>query len=208
MGKKKEELEQITKEKNEDKVKIDFETKRIPELGEVINTLKVLSVAVTILLSIIGIVMIILGTLTTLTVKSDTKEQLLNNAAVVDYIKAVNGYSISRTEETITEMENKTWFMVYNVIVPTVAIFVVIGLLIKLNILIYNMIKDVKTDKDIFTEKKLDDLKRAKSIFSWATLILILVIDISYFIILIIVECTLDVIMYLFNYAVKHTSEK
>lgn len=197
----------MAKDKNKLEIKF-FEENKIMKLNDILSSLKVVAIILMIFSAIATITIVVLSTLTTLSVATSTNEQLLKNDSVIDFIAKMNSYSISGANDVINNIGSKGWFITFYVILPSLFVIAAFVCLIVFSKKLLNFIKDVKTNKSLFTTEKLNALKKLRAVLLSAGLLFFLAFDFSYFIIYLILELTLEIILYLFNYCVKVENSK
>ena len=179
---------------------------RIMKLKDITRSLKWISILVMIFCTIFSLLILVEGTLTTLDFNTKTKEQILNDENIIDYMAKINDYSILDAQKTISEIENsgnKTFIMIFDIIIPSLTVLLALGLILAFCKALLDFIKDVKSNKSLFTLEKLNSLKKARTILLTAFLFFWIVFGFKYFTIYLVLEITVEIILYLFDYCVK-----
>lgn len=198
----------MKKKKEELNIDIKKSDKNIIKLKDLVSIVKFIATFGIIASSFISLVVIILCTITTLSISTGTTEQLLNNNSVIEYVAKINSYSISEVKDTIGTITNKGLFVTFDVILPSIIILAIFIFLIIASKKIINFVKDVKSNKSLFTTQKLKELKEIEMLLSVIGIILFIAFGFSYIIVYIILVITLEIILYLFNYCVNAEIEK
>ena len=198
----------MERKKEEISYKIKRLDKKTIKLKDIVSSLKITATLGIIFSSFALLVILVLCTLTTISISVNTIEQSLNNNSTIEYVAKINSYSISVAKDAISNITNKGLFIAFDVILPSIIVLIAFILLIFANKKILDFIKDVKTNKNLFTTQKLEELKVIRSYFLTIGLLLFIVFDFSYFFIYLILVITLEIILYLFNYCVNAEIEK
>lgn len=194
--------------KDDKQLEIAIDNNKIMKLKDIITSLKIISIIMIVFSAIASIVVMVLGALTTLSVVTSSNEQLLKNDSAVDFIAKMNSYSFSEAKDAIAEIGNKGVFVAFDVIIPSLLVIAAFISLLICCKKILDFIKNVKSNKGLFTDEKLNELKKIRATLLTAGLLFFLAFDFSYFIIYLILELTLEIILYLFNYCVKVENSK
>ena len=120
--------------------------------------------------SILAIVIFVFSIIASISVSNLPKEELVNNNIVVTLISKLNNYSVSDAKELIDSLSSRFAFIMFEIIIPTIAFVGAMLLLIVLSKRLIDFISDVKTQKDLFSNKK---VKEAQDIISILSLILL-----------------------------------
>ena len=73
---------------------------------------------------------------------------------------------------------------------------------------VYKLFNNVKNNNDLFTEGKLELLKRMKNIVTLSFIIIVLLINIELVVVWVICELIMEFIIYIFEYALRKTKDK
>ncbi len=191
------------KEKKEKTLKLGIKT---IDLKSIIFPIKLISIVGVVL----GFIFLILTgyycVVSTNYILNSSPEEIQNDKLTVNYISNINDYSIEETKEIIGEIGeigSKTEFLMFEVILPTIAIVLVTILIVILCKKSYDIVKNVKSNKDLFTEKNLKSLKDISSLVLDMYLIFFLIYGIRYIFYLIFIDLVFQIILYLFNNCVE-----
>lgn len=189
--------------KDEIKFETNIDNNKTMKLKDIISSLKIISIIIMIFSTIVLISTVVLGTLTTLSVVNSSNEQLLNNDSAVDFIAKMNSYSFSEVNKEIADISNKGIFVTFQIIIPTLFVIAAFISLLICCKKILDFIKNVKSNKGLFIDEKLLELKKIRILVLSTGILFLLAFDFSYFFIFLVLELTLEIIIYLFNYCVK-----
>ncbi len=191
------------KEKKEKAEKLDIDNINLKEL--------VLSVK---LFSIVGVVLgfiflILTGyyfVVSTDNIINYSPAEIQNDRLTINYMSNLNDYSREEAIEALSNIGNKTLFIVTNVALPTLILVIVIVLIIISCKIAYDIVKNVKENKNLFTNKKLEMVKKLRTTLIVALLISFLAFGFSLISILFI-ELALEIIIYLFENCVERENK-
>ena len=188
--------------KNKDK-KVTLKEKNIILHDRERKLIKFVALLASFFASGLALLMLIFGIICTIAVSKLPKADLINDNIVVTLVSKLNNHSIIDTNDLISNMSNKTTFILLEIIVPTVAFISAMMLIIFLSKKVLDFVSNVKIEKDLFTPKKLDDVKDIILLLSLILLALLVLFNEPMIIIYLIVELLLFIIYLLFKKCVK-----
>lgn len=190
-------------ERKEKSIKLGFKTISLKNIIFPINLISIVGV-------VLGFIFLILTGFyfvsTTNSILNNTSNEILKDRSAIMYISKINDYSIEKTEKIIDgigEIGSKTEFLMFEVVLPTIALILIAILIVISCIKSYNIVKNVKSNKDLFTEKKLESLKKISSLVFDIYFIFFLIYGINYIFELILVELVFEIIIYLFSNCIE-----
>ena len=116
--------------------------------------------------SILAIIIFVFGIITTLTVANNTSDDVIHNNFVVTFISKISNSSIEDTKLNILTMNSKISYIVFDIVLPTIALVCAALLIIWLSCLLLKFFNNSLTDKKMFTIEKLNQLGNIIDIFS------------------------------------------
>lgn len=189
--------------KKDEKKNKNIEKSRIMNFKDVVVSLKTIAALIMAISIITTICVTVLSVLTTGSILSSTKEELLENESTVEYISKINTDTMSEAREYILDMDDPGFFVFDKVILPSIIVVVAFILLIVLSKKMLDFLKDAKSNKTLFTTDKLYILKNIRYIFLVIGLLFILGFNFTFLIFFLVLEILLEFILYLFNYCVS-----
>ena len=206
----KKEVKEPVKKKvvKKEKVEIKIEDEKIPKLRELSSTTKILSILGIFFSTIMVILTTINCTLTSLSISAFSKERLLNDETVINYLSKINLYDFTDAKEALTNIESRGAFIAFDVILPTILVLCMLFTVGYSFYLLYELSKKMKTKKSFFTKDNLEILKRIRSAFIYIGLLFILIFDVSYYIIVIFAVIMIELLVFTFDYVVKKEEVK
>ena len=146
---------------------------------------------------------------TTTKVTNRTVEQVLEDDLVIDFIARVNNDLPEVVKEDIVGRTGfSTLYVFSEIIIPSLFIIAAFVFVIIFCMKILDFVKDIDSDEKLFTEAKLDELRKAKYILAAIGVLFFLWLGIEWFFFYLMVELELEIILYLLRYGVKHTRKK
>ncbi len=102
----------------------------------------------------------IFAIITSLKVANNTKLELLHDNFSVTFISNINGTSIAEAEDLIQGYGSKALFIIFDIVIPAIAIIAAsVGLIIFLKKAM-DFINENTREKDLFTEKNLENVEK------------------------------------------------
>lgn len=147
----------------------------------------------------LAILIFVFSVMATLSVANLPKEELVNNNVVVTLISKLNSYSISDTKDLITTMSSRFTFILFEIVVPAIAFIGAMLLLLVLGKHLLDFVNNIKTEKDLFNQKKLQDIHDIISILSLVLLTTLVLFNQPSIIFYLLIELLLWVIYVLFK---------
>ena len=196
---KKEEVKEEKKEKNE--IKTGIEKIKLKKIREILDAFAKIGMVV---FTMAIIACVVMATITTVRVSKTTKEELIKDDRVTDYMSTLNNDSLEETKQVIND-ESKGMLIAFNIILPTIVYVSMFVILIASFKKLLDYMKDIKQEKELFTKEKLKETTALINSFlligmiffiwtsSFSTLILFIALDIA-----------LVIIFYLFKKCVEN----
>lgn len=147
----------------------------------------------------LAILIFVFSVMATLSVANLPKEELVNNNVVVTLISKLNSYSISDAKDLITTMSSRFTFILFEIVVPAIAFIGAMLLLLVLGKRLIDFVNNIKTEKDLFNQKKLQDIHDIISILSLVLLTILVLFNQPSIIFYLLIELLLWVIYVLFK---------
>lgn len=147
----------------------------------------------------LAILIFVFSVMATLSVANLPKEELVNNNVVVTLISKLNSYSISDAKDLITTMSSRFTFILFEIVVPAIAFIGAMLLLLVLGKRLIDFVNNIKTEKDLFNQKKLQDIHDIISILSLVLLTTLVLFNQPSIIFYLLIELLLWVIYVLFK---------
>lgn len=196
-----ESLENITDEKIEKKAKDRFNNdvnlKDLTTSSVIISTCAIIFQAILTLLLVSFIVYCVLQ------VKDLGLSRIAEDSVIVKFVESLN--SNGSFNNIVTSYSTSAGFLAVELILPIVSLIIASIALIFFWKYLNMLFKNVKKDKDLFTDAKLELVKRMRNIISLVVLEFMLLFGFGYIIFWVIAEVTMEIILYVFEYAVKKT---
>ena len=189
-------MEKETKTKKKEKVLVHNDN--ILEKNEK-GVIKFASLLTSFFATCLAILIFIFSVMASLSLANLPKEDLVNNNIVVTLLSKLNNYSITDAKELITTMSNRFTFILFEIVVPTIAFIGAMLLLITLARRLIDFISSVKTEKDLFNAKKVEDAKDIISILSLVLLTTLVLFNEPSIIFYLLTEVLLYIIFILFK---------
>jgi hypothetical protein len=156
------------------------------------------------LFSVFLISCLVLSTLSIITVAKKSKEVAASKDYVVEYLATVNNSSDTFIKERLME-DSKGEFIAFEIVVPTLIIISLLVMLIVLCKRVLSFIKDIKSDKKLFTREKLKESVNIINALLIIGMVYILFLASLFTVVLfIILDITLTIIYYLFKNCVEY----
>ena len=147
----------------------------------------------------LAILMFIFGVIACVSVFNTDKELLVNNNIVVTVVSKLNSYSTLEVKDLINNMSNKFTFILFEIIIPTIAFVGAMILILVLAKRVIEFISDVTYEKDLYTKKKLSNIQDIISILSIVLLSTLVIFNKPSIIIYLLIEILLCLIYLLFK---------
>lgn len=149
-----------------------------------------------------AILIFVFGVISTISSINLSKEALLNNNIVLTFISKMNGYTILEVKDTISLMDSRFSFIIFEIVIPAIAFIGTMLLIIVLAKRIIDFIGDVNTEKDLYNKKKLSTVREIISILSVILLATLVIFDRPSIIIYVLINVLLWIIYLLFKHCV------
>ena len=189
-------MEKETKTKKKEKVLVHNDN--ILEKNEK-GVIKFVSLLTSFFATCLAILIFIFSVIASLSLANLPKEDLVNNNIVVTLLSKLNNYSVTDAKELITTMSSRFTFILFEIVVPTIAFIGAMLLLITLARRLIDFISNVKTEKDLFNAKKVEDAKDIISILSLVLLTTLVLFNEPSIIFYLLIEVLLYIIFILFK---------
>ncbi len=187
-----------------EKKKIRIFEDNVISLKTIITSTKLISLALVTINIVYLIITLGYSIFSTKTIFNNTFENILKDDTTVNYILKINDYSsISDIQNAIETDGVKTTFYLLEIVVPTLIIIFVFILSIILGKKLYNFIKNVNSDKDLFTNKKVEELQKMRSLILDICIFLFLQFNLTFLIFYVLLDFMLEIIIYLFSHCVE-----
>ena len=137
--------------KEENKVVFNKNTKKIIKM--VVLLISFFAVA-------LSIFTFVFSTITTLNVANSTKAEILNDNFTVTHIANINRISVVESENLIQGFGNKTLFIIFDIVIPTLSIILIALLLVLLLKKVLDFVTITTKEKELFNIKKINDVEK------------------------------------------------
>ena len=191
-------MEKEKKVKKEEKSKLDVQ-ENIVMVKDEKRLVKFVSLLTTFFATSIAILIFVFSVMASLSIAQLPKEDLVNNNIVVTLLAKLNNYSVSDAKELINSMNNRFGFILFEIVIPTIAFIGAMLLLIALGKRLIDFVRDVKTESDLINTKKLGEIQDIISILSLVLLTTLVLFDQPSIIFYILIEFLMCVIYVLFK---------
>ena len=148
---------------------------------------------------IFSVILFIFSIVSVLTLAYGGKEALINNDFLVEYIAKINHYSIIEVENSIITIEHNWFFIIFEIILPTICIIMAIALIILFVKRIISFIDTIDTEKDLFTKDKIPKVKDLIEILTTALLITFVIFGEPSVFVYLLILCLLALIFHLYK---------
>ena len=156
------------------------------------------------LFSVFLIGSLVLSTISTITVIKKSKEVTASKDYVIEYVSTLNNTSSDFMKERLME-DAKGEFIAFEIVIPTLIVISLLVMLIVLCKRVLSFIKDIKSDKKLFTREKLKESVNIINALLIVGMVYILFLSSLFTIVLfIILYITLTIIYYLFKKCVEY----
>lgn len=200
-------MKKVTEKEKKSKKILDED---IFDLKEIIFSVKILSIVGVIL----GFIFLLLTgyycVASTKYILNSTPEEIQNDKLTVNYISKINDYSIEDTKEIIGgigDVGSKNEFLLIEMVVPTITVILILILIIIFSKKSFDFVRNVISNKELFTKEKLESLKKLRAILLDIFFILILAYKLYYIFIYLIIELGFEIIVYLFKNCVERENK-
>ena len=194
------------------KVDLEDELKKFEEgtisLKDLVGTLKIASIIGTVFNVILLFTLMAYSMLCVISVKSMTREELIQNESFINYVAKVNNYYHNEAIAEISSYNSDGALLTSEVILPTLCIFIgIVGLLFVCKY-VYDFTKNVKSTKTLFTKQKLETIKQIRNVLMISSILIWLSLGVVYMLLWALLEIFMEIIIYLFSYAVDNMNSK
>lgn len=186
---KKTEKVQVAKEQNDDLV-ITKETRLL---------IKIIGIVATFFATMFSLIVFVFGFITTFAIIGGSKEQLVTDNTVVTFVSRMNNYTIAESESAISGMGNKFLFILFEVIVPALSLICAMILIIYLTTRVLNYVHGIKSESDMFTKKKYQEIKDIVAILSTILFVTFLIFNTPSFVFYMIIELFAAMVVFLYK---------
>ena len=195
--------------KNKEKKKIKIFEDNIISLETIVISTKLISLALVTINIVYLILTIGYSVFSTKTIFSNSFEDILKDEMTVNYLLKINDYSsLSDIQDAIEMDAGKVSFYMFEVVLPTIIIISVFILSIVLGKKLNDFINNVKSDADIFTSKKIEELKKIRNMILDICILLFLKFNLTFLIFYALLDFMLEIIIYLFSNCVKKENKQ
>ncbi len=150
--------------------------------------IKVICIVASFFATMFSLVVCVFGFITTFAIAGGSKEQLIGDNTVITFLSRMNNYTVAEAESAITGMGNKFLFILFEVLVPAIALICAMLLVIYLSTRVLNFIHNIETEDDLFTKKKYQEVKDMVSILSTILFVTFLIFNTPSFIFYMLIE--------------------
>lgn len=163
------------------------------------NLVKFIALLSSFFATALAITIFVFSVIACISVSNLEKEALLNNNIVVTMVSKMNNYSVLETKDLITNMSNRFTFILFEIIIPTIAFVGAMILMLVLAKRIIEFISDIKYEKDLYNKKKLINVQDIVSILSIVLLTTLVIFNKPSIIIYLLLEALLCMVYFLFK---------
>ena len=149
-------MEKGKKEVKKEIKKTSVKEEKVVFNPEIKKAVKIVTLFISFFAVIMCIFTFVFGIITALKVANSTKVELLQNNFSVTFLSNINAKSIVEMKDLIQGYGGKTLFIIFNVIIPALAIIAVSTLTIILLKKIFDFVNDVDTEKELYTKNNLN----------------------------------------------------
>ncbi len=196
----------MEKEEKKEKSELEIEIGGVEKtnLKKINNALDAIAKLGMFLFSVILVACLVLSTLSIINVLKKTKEEVTNKEYIVEYLATINSDSVEEVKNNI-KADTRGMFIAFEIVIPTLIVVSLLVMLIVVCKRVISFIKDIKTDKKLFTREKLKESTNIINSLLIIGMVFILFLS-SFFTILlfIILDITLTIIFYLFQKCVEY----
>ena len=122
---------------------------------EIKKVAKIIAIVFTFLAAAISIFVFVFGIITSIKVANNTKVELLHDNFSVTFISNVKGISIADAENVIQGYGSKTLFIIFNIVIPCIAIIAVAILMMIFAKKVLDFANSFSKEKDLYTKDNL-----------------------------------------------------
>ena len=195
--------------KNKEKKKIKIFEDNIISLETIVISTKLISLALVTINIVYLILTIGYSVFSTKTIFSNSFEDILKDEMTVNYLLKINDYSsLSDIQDAIEMDVGKVSFYMFEVVLPTIIIISVFILSIVLGKKLNDFINNVKSNADLFTSKKIEELKKIRNMILDICILLFLKFNLTFLIFYALLDFMLEIIIYLFSNCVKKENKQ
>lgn len=163
------------------------------------RVVKIIAAIVTFFATMLGIVVFVFGIIATLSVANGTKEEILSNNTVLTFISNTNHYTNAEAQSAIENMGSKPLFIIFEIVVPALALTCAMILVIYLAMRVVEFIRGVSKESELYTKSKYEDIKEMVEILSTALFVTFLIFDKPSIVFFLLIELLLLIIVVLFK---------
>ena len=191
----------MEKEKSKLEIKGGVERANLKKINNILDAMAKIGIF---LFSVLIIISIVLSTISTVNVLKKTKEEVVNKDNIMEYLGTINGDKYSEVKERLMK-DSKGEFIAFEIVVPTLIEVSLLVMLVVLCVRVLSFIKDIKSDKKLFTREKLKESTNIINSLLIIGMVFFLFLSSFFTIILfIILDITLTIIFFLFKKCVEY----
>lgn len=177
-------------------------------LKELVLSNKIISIFAIIMHYVFIISLLAFTVYTIIEIKSVGYEKIVNNEVVSKFIETTDIIKDRNIYQIVSDYKSSIGFTFFEVIIPSIIILIVLASLTLFWKYVYKLFKNVKNNNDLFTDGKLELLKRMKNIITLSFLVIVILVNINFVIVWAITELVMEFIIYIFEYALRKTKDK
>ena len=187
---KNEKVKKVESAKEEESIVLEKREKRLVKFISLLSAFFATAVA---------ILIFVFSVISCISVANLSKEDLVNNNIVVTIISKLNNYSINEVGDIISNMTNRFVFILFEIVIPTIAFVGAMILILLLAKRVIEFISDVTYEKDLYNKKKLSDARDIIAVLSIVLLTTLVIFNKPTILIYLLIEALLTLIYYLFK---------
>ena len=202
-------------EKNKKEVK---ETKKIIEkkivmtdneiVGKDVKAIiKLICYITTFFASILAIVVFVFGIIATISVSNSSSSEILHNNFVITFVSKISNTTIEETQLSILTLDNRFVYVMFNIVLPSIALVCVALLLILLSFQVLKFFSGKITEKKLFTSNRLRQLENIVNITAIIVFIVWILFDTPSLPLILLIDILLCVTYYLFKKCVQYNKQ-
>ena len=177
-------------------------------IKELTTTLKVSSIIANIFNVTLIIFIVIFSIYSFIETKNHGIREIINNKYIVNYVELANTLTEEDAVDIILGYQNSSYFLFIEILLPSVILIITLASLYVFWLYVYKLVNNVRDNYELFTNGKVELVRRMRNIISLASLVFILIFGLEYIVIWVLVEMMMEAFLYVFNYAVTKTNRE
>lgn len=169
---------------------------------------KILAIMASFIATIVSIFVFVFGIITSLNAANLEKSELLHDNFSVTFISNVNCNTIIETENIIKGYGSKALFIIFDIVLPSIALITVMILLVIFSKQLLDFINSVTKENELFTKDKLNVIEKLTCLIAAMLTISLIFFGSPSIIIYLFISVLLFIVIGLFGKCVENQGHK